>query len=131
MNFATYIRPWLDEMRAQKETIIRRGAIDKLTSLLAEQRAHKTPVLPIPLTFDRAAFDALAAAGRLIASAQTKIVRQLMRDHTRVELLRRSRCLGGSRPAPIARFNPCVFARDARRSARKPSLPSAFRTAMP
>ncbi|TMQ18654.1 MAG: circularly permuted type 2 ATP-grasp protein [Deltaproteobacteria bacterium] len=89
MNFATYIRPWLDEMRAQKETIIRRGAIDKLTSLLAEQRAHKTPVLPIPLTFDRAAFDALAAAGRLIASAQTKIVRQLMRDHTRVELLRR------------------------------------------
>jgi hypothetical protein len=89
MNFATYIRPWLDEMRAQKDCIFRRGALDKVKSLLAEQGAHKTPLLPVPLVFDRATFDALAAAGLLVMSAQDKIVKHLVKQHSRSELLRR------------------------------------------
>lgn len=89
MNFATYNRPWLDEMRAQKARILESGALDKLRSLLAEQGAHKDPLLPIPLTFDRATFDALANAGLLVMSAQTKILRDLMKQCSHSEMLRR------------------------------------------
>src|SRR5215510_12137351 len=89
MNFATYIRPWLEEMRAQKDCVLRRGALDKVQLLMKDQNAHKTPILPIPLAFDRAAFESLAAAGVLLLSAQTKILQHLLQHGTRADLLRR------------------------------------------
>jgi hypothetical protein len=89
MNFATYNRPWLDEMRAQKERIVQSGALDRLKSRLLEQHAHKDPLLPVPLICDRAAFDALANAGLLVMSAQTKILRSLLQQQSRSEMLRR------------------------------------------
>ncbi len=89
MNFATYNQPWLDELRAQKDHIVRSGALDKLKKLLAEQNAHKDPLLPIPLAFDRATFDAMAEAGRLVLSAQMKILRSLTQQLSHAEMLRR------------------------------------------
>ncbi|MBC7975284.1 MAG: hypothetical protein H7138_09885 [Myxococcales bacterium] len=89
MSFATYNRPWLEELRSQKERIVRSGALGKLKALLSEQHASKDPLLPIPLAFDRATFDALASAGRLILSAQSKLLRALSQQHSRSEMLRR------------------------------------------
>src|SRR3954468_5777875 len=89
MNFATYNQPWLEEIRAQKEYIARSGVHDKVKSFLAEQQAYKTPMLPMPLLFDRQTFTELASAGLLVTSAQTKILQHLCRQHSRAELLRR------------------------------------------
>lgn len=89
MNLAVYNRSWLEEMRAQQEYIRRSGALDQVKSLLAEQGAHRTPVLPIPLAFDRHTFEALAAAGLHILAAQTKILQHLLQRCARAELLRR------------------------------------------
>jgi hypothetical protein len=89
MNFATYNRPWLEEMRAQKEYILRSGVFDKVKSFSNEQKAHKSVLLPIPLLFDRHTFETLAAAALLVMSAQTKILQHLQRQCSRAELLRR------------------------------------------
>src|SRR5215510_15493009 len=89
MNLATYNQAWLNEMRAQKEYILRCGVLAKVDSFRAEQQAHKAPFFQIPLAFDRAEFDALAAAGLALTSAQTKILQHLDRQGSRAELLRR------------------------------------------
>lgn len=89
MNFATYNRPWIEEMQAQKAYISRSGALDQLKSFQTELRAFKDPLLPIPLSFDRHTFETLAAAGSLVISAQTKILRHLQRQCSRTELLGR------------------------------------------
>ncbi|WP_394826714.1 hypothetical protein [Pendulispora albinea] len=89
MNFATYNRPWLEEMQAQVPYIRRSGALERLQSLLVEQGAHKTPLLPIPLSIDKRTFDALATAGLNLLSAQTKILRYLHGRCSRAEMLRR------------------------------------------
>jgi hypothetical protein len=89
MNFATFNRPWLEEMRAQRDHLVASGALDTLQAFRNAQHADKDPLLPIPLTFDRATFEALADAGRLILSAQTKILRSLVQHHPRPEVLRR------------------------------------------
>lgn len=89
MNFATYNRPWLEEMRAQKAYITRSGVFDKVRTFVAEQQAANSRLLPIPLLFDRHTFEVLAAAGLLIMSAQTKILQHLQQQSSRAELLRR------------------------------------------
>lgn len=89
MNFATYNRAWLDEMRTQKEYILRCGVLAKVDAFRAEQHAYKAPIFQIPLAFDRAEFDALAAAGVALTSAQTKILQHLDRQDSHAELLRR------------------------------------------
>jgi hypothetical protein len=89
MNFAAYNRPWLEEMRAQKEYISRSGVFDKVKLFLEEQNAPKSVLLPVPMLFDRPTFDALAAAALLVMSAQTKILQHLQQQWSRAELLRR------------------------------------------
>jgi hypothetical protein len=88
MSFAEYNRPWIEEMRAQKELILRTEALGELREFLAAQQAHKTPLLPIPLSFDREEFDGLARAGLHVMSAQTKILQHLQQRHSRDELLK-------------------------------------------
>jgi hypothetical protein len=89
MNFATYNRPWLEEIAAQKAYITRQEMRDRVAAFVAEQRAPKSVLLPIPLSFDRDTFEELAAAGRLVMSAQTKILQHLYQKESRPELLRR------------------------------------------
>ena len=87
-NLTRYHLGQLGEGYGYFSRIVEGGALEKVQGLLTSVRAHKMPILPIPLSFDSETFERLVSAGWLVSSAQTRILRHLCDIHSRSEVLR-------------------------------------------
>jgi hypothetical protein len=77
MNFAEQNHPWIAAIAGQHAHVERSGASRLALAYLETEGAALEPYNDWPLVIDRADFEAIAAAGRALLSAQGKILRQL------------------------------------------------------
>jgi hypothetical protein len=77
MNFADFNENWISRLSACRDTLRERNANGKVRAYLDSYDAHAFHILPIPVVFPREDYEALVDAGRMLLSAQTKIIRHL------------------------------------------------------
>lgn len=88
MTFANFNRSWISTLIGRKDEILKDGTIEKVQDYIEDQGAHLVEMLPIPLIFDQGDYEKLAEAGRLLLSAQKKIIRHLCGTMSKEGVLR-------------------------------------------
>jgi glutathionylspermidine synthase len=77
MQFHELNTDWLNTLRRHGALIEASGAVEQTRRYLASKGAADEPYLPIPLLMDKAQFEEVAQAGRLLLRAQGKILSHL------------------------------------------------------